>query len=147
MNFTEKYFTCYILLIEQKTQSKIHGGFVTFYPIHFSKFKCGTYWGYPKYCYSKLGRKDYTIKLKRNSVMRLPNYLDIEENVVIWSFLRLLWHCCYIWGYLLKPTFKFINNSLKDVVPLFCLNTFRKTKTYLFSSSKNTFGHRSYHTV
>ena len=26
---------------------------------------------YPKYCYSKLRRKDYTLKLKSNSIMRL----------------------------------------------------------------------------
>ena len=70
------------------TQSKILGGFVTFYPIHFGHFKCGRHWGYPKYCYSKPGWKDYTIKLKRNGVMRLPNYLDIEESVVL-RFLRL----------------------------------------------------------
>ena len=34
--------------------------------------------GYPKYCYSGPVQKDDTIKLKRSSVMRLPNYLDIE---------------------------------------------------------------------
>ena len=34
-----------------------------------------------------------------------------------------------------------MKNFLKDVVPLFCLNTYRKTKVYTFSSSKNTFGH------
>ena len=70
-----------------RTQSKIHGGFVTFYPIHFGHLKSGMHWGYPKYCYSKPGRKDYTIKLKRNGVLRLPNYLVIEENVVL-RFLR-----------------------------------------------------------
>ena len=59
------------------TQSKILGGFVTFYPIHFGHFKCGRHWGYAKYCYSKPAWKDYTIKPKRNGVMRLPNYLDI----------------------------------------------------------------------
>ena len=71
-----------------RTQSKIHGGFVTFYPTHFDHLKCGTHWGYPKYYYSKPGWKDYTIKLKRNDVMRLPNYLAIEENMVL-RFLRL----------------------------------------------------------
>ena len=70
------------------TQSKIHGSFVTSFPIHFSHLKCGTHCSYPKYCYNKPGQKDYNIKLKRNSVMRLPNCLDIEENVVL-RFLRL----------------------------------------------------------
>ena len=63
-------------------------GFVTFYPIHFGHLKCDTHWGYPKYCYSGQGWKDYTIKLKRSSVMRLCNYLDIKGNVV-----------CALWGY------------------------------------------------
>ena len=26
-----------------RTQSKIHGGFVTFYPIHFGHLNCGTH--------------------------------------------------------------------------------------------------------
>ena len=30
------------------TQSKIHGGFVTIYPIDFGHLRCGTDWGYPK---------------------------------------------------------------------------------------------------
>ena len=77
-----------IITSDRRTQSKIHGGFVTFYPIHFGHLKCGTHWGYPKYCYSKPGQKDYTIKLKRNGVVRLPNYLHIEENMVL-HFLRL----------------------------------------------------------
>ena len=72
-----------------RTHWKIHGGFVTFYLIHFGHLKCGTHCGYPKFCYSGPGRKDYTMKLKRNSVMWLPNYLDIKENVVL-RFLRLL---------------------------------------------------------
>ena len=71
------------------TQSKIHGGFLTFYPIHFGHLKSGIHWGYPKYCCSKPEHKDYTIKLERNSVLRLPNYLDIEENMVL-RFLKLV---------------------------------------------------------
>ena len=71
------------------TQSKIIGGFATFYPILFGHLKCGTYWGYPKYCYSKIGWKDYTITLKRNGDLRLPNYLDIGGK----------WYCA-VWGYL-----------------------------------------------
>ena len=65
-----------------RTQSKIHGGFVKFYPIHFGHLKSGTHWGYPKDWYSKSGRKDYTIKLKRNGVSRLPNYLYWEKRGV-----------------------------------------------------------------
>ena len=57
--------------------------FVTFYLIHFGQHKCGTHWGYPKYCYSRSRWKDYTVKLKRNRVMRLPNCLDIKETVVL----------------------------------------------------------------
>ena len=38
--------------------------------------------------------------------------------------------------YLLKSTFKCINNFLKYVVPLFYLNTYRETKIYTFSSLK-----------
>ena len=97
MNFTEEYFTYYIPLSEQRTQSKIHGGFVTFYHIHFSQLKCDTQG------YSKPARKDYTIKLKRNGIMKLPNYLDIEENVVL-HFLRLPQE-----GYHTFPYFK-VNN-------------------------------------
>ena len=55
--------------------------------------------------------------------------------------MRLLWHCCHKWGYLLKSTFKFINNFIKYVFPLFYLNIYRKTKIYTISSSKNTFSH------
>ena len=73
----------YIYILKNYIYFKNSWGFVTIYPIDFGYLRCCTDWGYPKYCYNKPGQNDYTIKLKRNGVMNLPNYLDIEESVVL----------------------------------------------------------------
>ena len=42
----------------------------------------------PKILLQQTGAEGLYYKLKRNGVMKLPNYLDIEENIVL-RFLRL----------------------------------------------------------
>ena len=46
-----------------------------------------TYLSYPKYCDSKLRRKNYALKLERNGIIRLAGYLDMKKKVML-HFLR-----------------------------------------------------------
>ena len=87
--------------------------FVTFRLIHFGCLKCVAYWGYPKYCYGKLRKKNDTVKLKSQQYWFISKWVFVISkaqksktmNCCVFEITHtILWHANVKFGQNSVPT-------------------------------------------